>query len=56
MHRNPINFLYNPDHATLSCVEVGSVTNAGEGSMQEHHWARVARVNVGQIKVKDWMG
>ncbi len=41
MHRNPINFLYNPGHVTLWCVEVGLVANAREGSMQEHDRARV---------------
>ncbi len=32
MCRNPINFLYNLDHVTLWCVEVGPVANAREGS------------------------
>ncbi len=41
MHRNPINFLYNPGYMTLWCVEVGPVANAREGSTQEHDWARV---------------
>ncbi len=41
MRRNSISFLYNLDHMTLWCVEVGPVANAREGSMQEHDWARV---------------
>ncbi len=41
MRRNPINFLYNPDHVTLWCMEVGPLANAREGSMQKHDWARV---------------
>ncbi len=41
MCSNPINFLYNLDHVTLWCVEVGLVANAREGSTQEHDWARV---------------
>ncbi len=36
MSRNPINFLYNSGHVTLSCVEVGPVAYAREGSMQEY--------------------
>ncbi len=39
--RNHINFLYNPGHVTVWCVEVGQVTNASEGSMQEQDWARM---------------
>ncbi len=35
MCRNLINFLYSSSHVTLWCVEVGPVTNAREGSMQE---------------------
>ncbi len=41
MRRNPINFLYNPGHMILWCVDVGPVANAREGSMQEHYWAKV---------------
>ncbi len=41
LRMNPVNFLYNPGHMTLWCVEVGSVANAREGSTQEHAWARV---------------
>ncbi len=38
--RNPIKFLYDSGHVTLSCVEVGPVANAREGSTQEHDRAR----------------
>ncbi len=41
MCRNPVNFLYNPGHVTLLCVEVGPVANGTEGSTQEHNCARV---------------
>ncbi len=44
MHRNPINFLYNPCHVTLWCVKVGTVANAREGSTQEHNCARVVKL------------
>ncbi len=30
MRRNPINFLYNPGHVIIWCVEVGPVANARE--------------------------
>ncbi len=43
MRSNPINFLYNLDHVTLWCVEVGPVANAKEGSMHEHDRARVVK-------------
>ncbi len=39
MRGNAINFLYNPGHMTLWCVEVGPGANAREGSTQEHDWA-----------------
>ncbi len=32
MHRNSINFLYNPGHIALWCLEVVPVANAREGS------------------------
>ncbi len=41
MRRNSIDFLYNPGHVTLWCLEVVPVANAREGSTQEHDWARV---------------
>ncbi len=41
MHRNSINFLYNPGHVSLWCLEVVPVANAREGSTKEHDWARV---------------
>ncbi len=41
MCMNRINFLYNPDHVTLWCGEVGPVANFREGSKQELDWARV---------------
>ncbi len=41
MSSNPINFLYNLDHVTIWCVEVGPVANARDGSMQEHDWSKV---------------
>ncbi len=40
IRRNSINFLYNPGHVTLWCLEVVPVENVREGSMQEHDWAR----------------
>ncbi len=41
MLRNPIYFLYNLDHVTLWCVDVGPVANVREGSTREHDRARV---------------
>ncbi len=46
MRRNPINFLYNPNHMTLWYVEVGPVANARKGSTQEHIRAKVV-IDVG---------
>ncbi len=41
MHCHSINFLYNPGHLILCCLEIVPMANAREGSMQEHDWARV---------------
>ncbi len=41
MRRHSINFLYNPGHVILRCLEVVTVANTSEGSMQEQDWARV---------------
>ncbi len=41
MYRNPINFLYNLGNVIIWCVEVGPVSNAKEGSTQEHNRVRV---------------
>ncbi len=46
MRRNPINFLYDPGHVSLWCVEVGPVANARESSKQEHDWARMKLLHI----------
>ncbi len=41
MCRISINFIHNPGHVTLWCLEVVPVANARAGLTQEHNWARV---------------
>ncbi len=41
MCKHSINFLYNPGHAILWCLEVVLVANVREDSTQENDWARV---------------